>query len=142
MSMVSAMHITSFAVCEQGSRDYNDDTFADADLMAGRALVVSDGAGGHRGGAIAARIVTDQVLLHLAKAPQWTENTLRDAVDAASTASVNVPSVHCGAFARCSSTWSVTTRAAMAPPRCPPAPSDTTSARPAIRSASANVSSL
>ena len=86
MSMVSAMHITSFAVCEQGSRDYNDDTFADADLMAGRALVVSDGAGGHRGGAIAARIVTDQVLLHLAKAPQWTENTLRDAVDAASAA--------------------------------------------------------
>lgn len=80
------MHITSFAVCEQGDRDYNDDTFADADLMAGRALVVSDGAGGHRGGAIAARIVTDQVLLHLAQASHWHDGTLRDAIDAASSA--------------------------------------------------------
>jgi serine/threonine protein phosphatase PrpC len=86
MSMITATHITSFAVCEQGRRDYNDDTFADADLMAGRALVVSDGAGGHRGGAIAARVVIDQVLLHLAKAPQWTDRTLTDAVDAASVA--------------------------------------------------------
>jgi serine/threonine protein phosphatase PrpC len=80
------MQITTFAACGQGARDHNDDTFADADLMAGRCLVVSDGAGGHRGGAIAARIVTDSVLLHLAQAPQWHDDTLRAAIDVASAA--------------------------------------------------------
>ncbi len=86
MSTLAGMRITTFAVCEQGAREYNDDTFADADLMAGRALVVSDGAGGHQGGAIAARVVTDHVLLHLAQAPHWHDDTLRAAVDAASSA--------------------------------------------------------
>lgn len=80
------MQITTHAICEQGARPYNDDAFADAELMAGRCVAVADGAGGHRGGAVASRIVTDTIMLHLAAAPQWTDAVLIGAVDAASAA--------------------------------------------------------
>lgn len=80
------MMLTTFAICQQGGRDHNDDTFADVDLMAGRALVVADGAGGHRGGAVAARTATDAVLLHLASAAQWSDQALREAVERAGAA--------------------------------------------------------
>lgn len=78
------MQVTTFAISEQGTRDHNDDAFADAELAGGRCLVVADGAGGHQGGAVAARIVTESVLLRLASAIAFDDAALLAAVDAAS----------------------------------------------------------
>jgi serine/threonine protein phosphatase PrpC len=80
------MQITSFAISEPGSRDHNEDALGDAELMAGRCLVVADGAGGHRGGGMASRIVIDATLLHLAAAPTLDNGALVAAIDAASAA--------------------------------------------------------
>jgi serine/threonine protein phosphatase PrpC len=80
------MQITSFTISEPGSRDYNEDAYGDAELMAGRCLIVADGAGGHRGGAIASKVVVDAALLHLAAASTWGNAALTDAIDAASLA--------------------------------------------------------
>lgn len=80
------MQVTTFAVSGQGARAHNDDAHADAELLAGRCVVVADGAGGHRGGAVAAQVVTEAVLLRLANASHWDDAALLAAVDAASRA--------------------------------------------------------
>jgi PPM family protein phosphatase len=80
------LQLTSAALSRKGSRDHNEDAYADADLMAGRCTVVADGAGGHRGGAIASHVTVDTVLLNLARAPQWTEAAMVAAIDAAGAA--------------------------------------------------------
>jgi len=63
------MDITTFALSERGSRDYNEDAHGDAELMAGRCVIVADGAGGHRGGGVASKLVVESALLYLASAP-------------------------------------------------------------------------
>jgi serine/threonine protein phosphatase PrpC len=78
------MQVTTHWITETGSRDYNDDSCADANLMAGRCIIVADGAGGHKGGAVASKLVVDSVLLHLASAPTWDDGALLAALDAAS----------------------------------------------------------
>ena len=81
-----SMQITSFAVSAGGSREQNEDAYADAELMAGRCAVVADGAGGHRGGALASRLTVDAVLLSLAGVQAWNEAALVAAIDAAGVA--------------------------------------------------------
>ena len=100
------MRVTSHSTTDIGSRDYNDDSCADADLMAGRCVIVADGAGGHKGGAVASKLVVDSVLLHLASAPVWDDRTLLAAVDAAS-AAVHVRQRDDAATAEMSSTVAV-----------------------------------
>lgn len=80
------MQITTFAVSGSGSREHNEDAYADAELMAGRCAIVADGAGGHRGGAIASRLTVDTVLLSLASVQTWNEAALVAAIDAAGVA--------------------------------------------------------
>jgi len=80
------LRLTSSALSRKGSREHNEDAYADADLMAGRCAVVADGAGGHRGGAVASHVTVDTVLLNLARAPQWSEAALVAAIDAAGAA--------------------------------------------------------
>lgn len=80
------MLITTSTIARQGSRDYNEDAHGDAELMAGRCIVVADGAGGHRGGAVASRIVIDSILLNLASVAAWTEEAMTAAIDAAGAA--------------------------------------------------------
>jgi serine/threonine protein phosphatase PrpC len=78
--------ITSFALSDRGSRRRNEDAHADAHLMAGRCVIVADGAGGHHGGDVASRLVIDTALLHLAAAPRLDGATLVSAIDAAGSA--------------------------------------------------------
>jgi serine/threonine protein phosphatase PrpC len=77
------LRVTSFALSRTGAREHNEDAYADTDLTAGRCAVVADGAGGHRGGAMAARLTVETVLLSLAQAPSWTDMALVAAIDAA-----------------------------------------------------------
>jgi len=81
-----SIQITSHAVSDRGSREHNEDAYADAELMAGRCTVVADGAGGHRGGDVASRLTVDTVLLKLASAQAWNEVALVAAIDAAGVA--------------------------------------------------------
>jgi serine/threonine protein phosphatase PrpC len=78
------MRITTFAVSRVGSRAHQDDSVGDADLVAGRCAVVADGAGGHRGGAIASKVATEAILLNLASARRWSTERLEEAIAAAS----------------------------------------------------------
>ena len=78
------MRITTYAVSRVGSRAHQDDAVGDADLVAGRCAVVADGAGGHRGGAIASKVATEAILLNLASARRWAPERLEDAIAAAS----------------------------------------------------------
>lgn len=78
--------ITSCAMSDPGSREHNEDAYANEDLMAGRCVVVADGAGGHRGGDVASRLTVDTVLLNLASAQVWNEAALVEAIDAAGVA--------------------------------------------------------
>ncbi|MDQ6620472.1 MAG: protein phosphatase 2C domain-containing protein, partial [Pseudomonadota bacterium] len=80
------MHITTFAISDAGGRQYNQDAYGDAELMAGRCVIVADGAGGHRGGGIASKLLVDAALLYLAAVPQWDTDALIGAIDAASLA--------------------------------------------------------
>ena len=80
------MDITTFALSERGSRDYNEDAHGDAELMAGRCVIVADGAGGHRGGGVASKLVVESALLYLASAPIFKSETLVSAIDAATSA--------------------------------------------------------
>lgn len=70
----------------RGARDHDEDAFGDTVVAAGRAFALADGAGGHRGGAIASRLAVDAALAHLAAAPRCAAETLVDAVDAANAA--------------------------------------------------------
>ena len=81
-----SIQITSFAVSDSGARAHNEDAYADSELMAGRCVVVADGAGGHRGGAVASRLTVDTLLLNLATAQEWSEAALVSAIDAAGVA--------------------------------------------------------
>ena len=78
------LEISTFAICERGARDHNDDAWSDNRLVAGRCLTVADGAGGHLGGAIAARVATDAIVGHLSGVAHWDDQTLVAAIDAAS----------------------------------------------------------
>jgi serine/threonine protein phosphatase PrpC len=78
------MRITTYAVSRVGSRAHQDDAVGDADLVAGRCAVVADGAGGHRGGAIASKVATEAILLNLASARRWAPERLEEAIAAAS----------------------------------------------------------
>jgi hypothetical protein len=78
------MRITTYAVSRVGSRANQDDALGDADLVAGRCAVVADGAGGHRGGAIASKVATEAILLNLASARRWSAERLEEAIAAAS----------------------------------------------------------
>ena len=60
------MRIETYAISRVGSRAHQDDSVGDADLVAGRCAVIADGAGGHRGGAIASKVATEAILLNLA----------------------------------------------------------------------------
>jgi len=78
------MRITTYAISRVGSRANQDDALGDADLVAGRCAVVADGAGGHRGGAIASKVATEAILLNLASARRWSAERLEEAIAAAS----------------------------------------------------------
>jgi len=78
------MRVETFAISSPGSRAHQDDAFADAELIGGRCVVVADGAGGHHGGSVASRLVTDTVLLNLANHQAWGEEALLGAITAAS----------------------------------------------------------
>src|SRR5215217_4142624 len=78
------MRIATYAISRVGSRAHQDDSVGDADLVAGRCAVIADGAGGHRGGAIASKVATEAILLNLASARQWSTERLVEAIAAAS----------------------------------------------------------
>jgi serine/threonine protein phosphatase PrpC len=81
-----SLEITSSAISDRGSREYNEDAYANEDLMAGRCVIVADGAGGHRGGDVASRLTVDTVLRSLGSAQVWSEGVLVAAIDAAGAA--------------------------------------------------------
>jgi PPM family protein phosphatase len=78
------LEVSTFAICEMGTRDHNDDVWSDNPQAAGRCVTVADGAGGHRGGAIAARVATDAIVARLRGVARWDDQALIAAVDAAS----------------------------------------------------------
>lgn len=78
------MKIDTYAISRVGSRAHQDDSVGDADLVAGRCAVIADGAGGHRGGAIASKVATEAILLNLANARRWAPERLEEAIAAAS----------------------------------------------------------
>jgi len=78
------MRITTYAISRVGSRAHQDDSVGDADLVAGRCAVIADGAGGHRGGAIASKVAIEAILLNLASARSWSTERLEEAIAAAS----------------------------------------------------------
>lgn len=78
--------ITSSAISDRGSREHNEDAYANEGLKAGRCAVVADGAGGHRGGDVASRLTVDTVLRNLAHEQVWNEAALVAAIDAAGVA--------------------------------------------------------
>jgi PPM family protein phosphatase len=80
------MQVTCHWTSDTGARDYNEDSCADGNLTAGCCAIVADGAGGHKGGAIASKVVVETVLRHLGSAQAWDEPTLLAAIDAASAA--------------------------------------------------------
>lgn len=77
------MNISSYSLSEPGARPYNEDSHRDATLTAGRCLIVADGTGGHRGGALASQLVVETALLYLAAAAAWDAAVLVQAIDAA-----------------------------------------------------------
>jgi serine/threonine protein phosphatase PrpC len=78
------MRITTYAISRVGSRAHQDDAVGDADLVAGRCAVIADGAGGHRGGAVASKVAVEAILLNLASARRWSNERLEEAIAAAS----------------------------------------------------------
>src|SRR5436309_209705 len=78
--------VETFGVCKIGRRAYNEDVYANSELMAGRCIAVADGAGGHRGGGIASRVLVNALMLSMAGIPQWNNCSILAAVDAASAA--------------------------------------------------------
>jgi serine/threonine protein phosphatase PrpC len=78
------MRITTYAISRVGSRAHQDDAVGDADLVAGRCAVIADGAGGHRGGAVASKVAVEAILLNLASARRWSSERLEEAIGAAS----------------------------------------------------------
>src|SRR4030095_6253442 len=78
------MRITTYAISRVGSRAHQDDAVGDADLVAGRSAGVADGAGGHRGCAIASKVAVEAILLNLASARRWAPQRLEEAIAAAS----------------------------------------------------------
>lgn len=78
------MKIETYAISRVGTRTHQDDAVGDADLVAGRCAVIADGAGGHRGGAIASKVATEAILLNLANARRWAPERLEEAIAAAS----------------------------------------------------------
>lgn len=80
------MKIRTCAVSEAGSRHGNEDAYGNAELMEGQCVVVADGAGGHRGGAVASRLAVDATLLHMGAVPIWDNHSLIAAINAAGNA--------------------------------------------------------
>jgi len=65
---------------EVGARSYNEDDCRHGGLPPYRFAVVSDGAGGHRNGAVAADLVVRTTALGLQRATEFSANVLRDTI--------------------------------------------------------------
>jgi serine/threonine protein phosphatase PrpC len=78
------MDVRRAAFSRPGSRETNQDSSGEAALPAGRCFIVADGAGGHRGGAVASRLVVDTIVGALREEAAFDADALRAAIEAAS----------------------------------------------------------
>ena len=75
----TALEITSASVSAIGGRSANEDALGEINVRSGRCYVISDGAGGHFGGAVASRLVVDAVLEEVARAEHMSPDVLERA---------------------------------------------------------------
>ena len=78
------MDVRRAAFSRPGSRETNQDSVGEATLSAGQCFIVADGAGGHRGGAVASRLVVDKIIATLGGETAFGADVLRTAIAAAS----------------------------------------------------------
>src|SRR5438093_1959208 len=71
-----SLEITSATVTAVGGRRANEDALASIVTPYGSCYVVSDGAGGHRGGGIASRLAVDAVLEEANRSQQFAAGVL------------------------------------------------------------------
>jgi PPM family protein phosphatase len=67
-----------------GTRETNQDSWGEATLPAGRCFIVADGAGGHRGGAVASHVVVDTIIATLKARKEFEPEATQAAINAAS----------------------------------------------------------
>lgn len=73
-----ALDVTAASVSAVGGRSANEDSLGDGAFACGSCYVVSDGAGGHFGGAVASRLVVESMLEEAAHAPQFSAGVLEN----------------------------------------------------------------
>jgi serine/threonine protein phosphatase PrpC len=71
-----ALDVTSASVTSIGGRRANEDALGQLTARCGNCFVISDGAGGHLGGAIASRLVIETVLLEAQHADDFSASVL------------------------------------------------------------------
>ncbi|GAA0533467.1 protein phosphatase [Rhizomicrobium palustre] len=90
-------NITTEATASQwiGRRQQQEDSLLLRATKRSAAIFLSDGMGGHRGGAIASKIICAELCKHLRRAEAWDKTAMRRAIDAAHTA-LSIKAAHTG----------------------------------------------
>ena len=73
-----SLDLTSAAVSALGGRSANEDSLGERIAACGSCYVVSDGAGGHFGGAVASRLVVQSMLEEVERTAQFSHTVLED----------------------------------------------------------------
>lgn len=71
-----ALDVTFASMTAIGGRRANEDSLGERAGACGRCYVISDGAGGHLGGAVASRLVVDAVLEEVERAPRFSATVI------------------------------------------------------------------
>jgi serine/threonine protein phosphatase PrpC len=75
-SAAPTLDVTSASITAIGGRNANEDALGETSARCGRCYVVSDGAGGHYGGAVASRLVIDAVVAEVERADTFSAAVL------------------------------------------------------------------